>query len=211
MPAASAAGIRASKVSTRPGGLHGLMSLAQATRRTARVKKPSYLASGLLLLATAAGGVRAADLLSAETDPHSLQFAGATWTVTDVSQVVGVAQQDLGMGGMAHNISGYVSDSQRMVRVSFTVAAGDHRTPFDPAQLRAYEVGHQAPIQPTGGTLGAGVLAAHAQVDGSVTFVVSRDGGHLVLRAPGSPEQVDLTTVDTAAPGTTTDHHDHAH
>jgi hypothetical protein len=133
MPAASAAGIRASKVSTRPGGLHGLMSLAQATRRTARVKKPSYLASGLLLLATAAGGVRAADLLSAETDPHSLQFAGATWTVTDVSQVVGVAQQDLGMGGMAHNISGYVSDSQMMVRVSFTVAAGDHRTPFDPA------------------------------------------------------------------------------
>ncbi len=124
------------------------MSLAHATRPT-RLSRSSYFASGLLLLATVVGGVRATALLTADDDPQSLQFAGATWTVTDVAQVVGVAQRDL-MSGMGHNVGGYASDSQMMVRVSFLVSAGDQRAGFDPTQLRAYEVGKSKPILPTG-------------------------------------------------------------
>ena len=186
------------------------MSLAHATRPT-RLSRSSYLASGLLLLATIVGGVRATALLTAEDDPQSLSFAGATWTVTDVAQVVGVAQRDL-MSGMGHNIGGYVSDSQMMVRVSFLVSAGDHRAAFDPTQLRAYEVGKSAPIRPSGGSLGTGVLSPHAEVEGTVTFVVSRDGGHLVLRAPGASGDVDLATVDQAPASTSgNDHQHHEH
>ena len=185
------------------------MSLAHATRPT-RLSRSSYFASGLLLLATVAGGVRATALLTADDDSQSLRFAGATWTVTDVAQVVGVAQRDL-MSGMGHNIGGDVSDSQMMVRVSFLVSAGDHRAGFDPTQLRAYEVGKSTPILPTGGSLGTGVLSPHADVEGTVTFVVSRDGGHLILRAPGSSDDVDLTTVDQAPAGTGVDHEHHEH
>jgi hypothetical protein len=44
-----------------------------------------------------------------------------------------------------------------------------------------------------------------------VTFVVARDGGHLVLRAPGASGDVDLTTVDHAPPGAADDHEHHEH
>ncbi len=185
------------------------MSLAHATRPT-RLSRTSYLASGLLLLATLGGGVRAAALLAADDDPRSLQISGATWTVTDVEQVVGVAQRDL-MSGMGHNISGYVSDSQMMVRVSFLVSAGDQGARFDPARLWAHEVGKTTPIQPSGGSLGAGVLSPHAEVEGTVTFVVPRDGGHLVLDAHGSSGDVDLTTVDQAPAGAGAGHEHHEH
>jgi hypothetical protein len=183
------------------------MSLAHATRSTRR-NRTSYLASGLLLLATVVGGVRATALLTADESSESLTFAGATWTVTDVTQVVGVAQRDL-MSGMGHNISGYVSDSQMMVTVSFVVSAGDQRAGFDPTQLRAYEVGKKTPIPSNGGSLGTGVLSAHGQVEGTVTFVVPRDGEHLVLRAQGAPGDIDLTTVDQAPSGAGSDDHQH--
>ena len=48
-------------------------------------------------------------------------------------------------------------------------------------------MGKSTPILPAGGSLGAGVLSAHAEVEGTVTFVVPRDGGHLVLEAPARP------------------------
>ena len=186
------------------------MSLDHAARAT-RLSRSSYLASVLLLVATVVGGVRATALLTAENDPQSLEFAGATWTVTGVDEVVGVAQRDL-MSGMGHNISGYVSDSQMMVTVSFVVSAGDQRAGFDPTQLRAYEVGRKTPILPNGGSLGTGLLSPHGQVEGTVTFVVSRDGGHLVLRAQGASGDVDLTTVDQAPPGAgSDDHQQHGH
>ena len=209
MPAASAAGTGASKVSTRTEAFDGGMSQVHVSVRPMRLGRPAYFASGLLLLATVAGGVRATTLLSHHEDPRSLELAGATWTVTDVEQVVGVAQRDL-MSGMGHNIGGYVSDSQMMVRVSFVISAGDHRTSFNAGWLRAYEADKSQPLLPTGGSLGSGALSAHAEVEGTVTFVVPRDGGHLVLRAPGASGDVDLTTVDQAPPGATTEHH-HTH
>ena len=55
------------------------------------------------------------------------------------------------------------------------------------------------------------MLPPHADVEGTVTFVVSRDGGHLILRAPGSSNDVDLTTVDQAPAGTGADHEHHEH
>jgi hypothetical protein len=113
------------------------------------------------------------------------------------------------MSGMGHNIGGYVSDSQMMVRVSVVLSAGDHGTRFDAGWLRAYEDHGSKPILPTGGSLGSGTLSAHAHVEGTVTFVVPRDGGHLVLKATGAPGSVDLTTVDHAPAGTGHDDHQH--
>ena len=90
----------------------------------ARPSRPPYLASGLLLVATLLGGVRATSLMAhAGDDPRSLRIAGATWHVTDVEQVVGVAQRDL-MSGMGHNISGYVPDDEMLVKVSVVINAG---------------------------------------------------------------------------------------
>src|SRR5262245_66321394 len=91
--------------------------------------RQGYLAVGLLL-AVAVGGVRAVDLAaSAGDDGRTFDMAGASWQVVDVEQVVGVAQRDL-LSGMGHNIGGYVSDSQMMVRVAVAVSAGDPASRF---------------------------------------------------------------------------------
>jgi hypothetical protein len=180
------------------------MGLVHAYRPT----RQSYLAAGLLL-AVAAGGVRAVDLAAtAGDDARTFDMAGASWQVVDVEQVVGVAQRDL-MSGMGHNINGYVSDSQMMVRVAVVVSAGDHRTSFSAGWLKAYEDESRTPMLPSGGSLGAGFLAPHATVEGTVTFVVPRDGGHLVLKGRGSSHVIDLTTIAQAPPGVGDDDHDH--
>ena len=175
----------------------------------ARPSRPPYLASGLLLVATLLGGVRATSLMAhAGDDPGSLRIAGATWHVTDVEQVVGVAQRDL-MSGMGHNISGYVPDDEMLVKVSVVINAGDHPAAFSADWLRAYEAGSRTPLSPAGGSLGSGDLRAHATVEGSVTFVVARDGGHLVLQGKGSSQTLDLTTIDQAPPGSGAGGHHH--
>ena len=180
------------------------MRLVHAYRPT----RQRYLAAGLLV-AVSLGGVRAVDLAAtAGDDDQTFDIAGASWKVVDVEQVVGVAQRDL-MNGMGHNIGSYVSDSQMMVRVAVTVSAGDHRSSFSAGWLKAYEDGSKTPIQPAGGSLGAGLLAPHATVEGTVTFVVPRDGGHLVLKGRGSSHVIDLTTIAQAPPGVGHDDHDH--
>jgi hypothetical protein len=177
-----------------------------------RPSRQTYLAAGLLVAAVV-GGVRAADLASSlDNGSRSFEMAGASWRVTDVDEVVGVSKRDLmsGMGGMGHNIGGLVTDDQMMIKVSLAVTGGDHGTSFNAGWLRAYEAGSTTPILPTGGSLGSGALSAHAIVEGTVTFVVPRDGGHLVLRGRGTSHVVDLTTVDQAPHGAY-DHEHHSH
>jgi len=183
----------------------------RGTRLPSRPSRQTYLAAGLLVAALI-GGVRAADLASSLDDgSRSFELAGANWQITDVNEVVGVSNRDLmsGMGGMGKNINGLVTEDQMMVKVSLAVTGGDHGTTFSAGWLRAYEVGSKTPILPTGGSLGSGSLAAHATVEGSVTFVVPRDGGHLVLRGRGTTHVVDLTTVDQAPHSA--HEHDHSH
>jgi hypothetical protein len=161
----------------------------------------------LLVVATLAGGVRAFALAGAATqDPSTLQLDGATLRVTGVEQVVGIAAADL-MGGMAHNISGYVADDQMMLSVSVEISAGEQPAAYDARNILARAVGARAHLLPAGGSLGSGFLSAHGRVEGTVAYVVPRDGSHLVLSVRGSPRSIDLAAVDQVAPGS--GGHDH--
>jgi len=172
----------------------------------ARTKAPTrsaalVLALCLLVVATLVGGVRAVALAGAASDDAStLQLDGASLRVTSVDEVVGIAAADL-MGGMAHNISGMVTDDQMMLDVSVRVTAGDAPATYDVRQIVARAAGSRATIVAAGGSLGSGFLSAHGRVEGSVTFVVPRNGAHLVLSVRGSPRSIDLAAVDQVAPG----------
>lgn len=163
--------------------------------------RASMLAACVLVLVTAVGGVRALGLArAASQDPATLQLDGTTLRVTGVEEVVGIAAADL-MGGMAHNISGYVADDQMMLSVSVQVTAGEEPSTYEAGKILAQVVGAHAHLAPAGGTLGSGYLSAHGRVEGTVAFVVPRDGAHLVLSVRGSPRSIDLATVDQVAPG----------
>jgi hypothetical protein len=56
-------------------------------------------------------------------------------------------------------------------------------------------------LVPAGGTLGSGVLSAHGRVEGTVAFVVPRDGSRLRLRVRGSSQSIPLADVDQVAHG----------
>lgn len=159
------------------------------------------IAVSLLVVATAVGGVRAFALAGASAeDPSTLQLDGATLRVTGVEKVVGIAAADL-MGGMAHNISGYVGDDQMMLSVSVQISAGAQPAAYDARSILARAVGARAHLLPAGGSLGSGFLSAHGRVEGTVAYVVPRDGSHLVLSVRGSPRSIDLAAVDQVAPG----------
>ena len=172
------------------------------TRRRKQVRaRTRALAVLLLVVATAFGGVRAFALANAAgKDPSTLQLDGATLRVTAVEEVVGIAAADL-MGGMAHNISGYVAEDQMMLNVSVEITAGAQPSAYDARSLVARAVVARTHLLPTGGSLGSGLLSARGRVDGTVTFVVPRDGAHLVLSIRGSPHSIDLASVDQVAPG----------
>lgn len=167
------------------------------------------LALVLLVAAMVAGGVRAVALAhGSPDDPLTLPMDGAAVQVTGVEEVTGVAAKDL-MSGMGHNISGYVSQDQMMISVALRLRAGGDGATYDVRRLVAHASGNKATLHPAGGSLGSGVLSAHAQVEGSVTFVVPRNGAHLVLGVRGSPRTVDLASVDTAAPAAPDGHSHH--
>lgn len=174
---------------------------------TTRPARAPVLAACLLVVMTVAGGARALTLArAASLDPSTLQLDGVTLRVTGVDEVVGVAASDL-MGGMAHNISGYVPDDEMMLSVSVEVTAGDHDAAYQARSVVVHAVGARADLVPAGGTLGSGFLSAHGRVDGTVAFVVPRDGSHLTLGVRGSPRSIDLADVDQVAPGHGGHHH----
>ncbi|RNM12669.1 hypothetical protein [Nocardioides pocheonensis] len=186
--------------------MDGARSRTRARRGQVRRHRRA-LATGLLLLATALGGVRAFALAEAAgQDPATLQIDGATLRVTGVEQVVGTAAADL-MGGMAHNISGYVPQDEMMLSVSVEITAGAQPSTYEARRIVARAVGARTPLMAAGGSLGSGFLDAHGRVVGTVTFVVPRNGSHLVLSVRGSPRSIDLAAVDQVAPG----HEGHDH
>lgn len=174
--------------------------------RQAPVRRAALvLATFLLAVAACLGGVRAVALATTKpADPAALDLGAARLHVSGVEEVVGVAASDL-MGGMAHNISGMVSDDQMMVLVSVSVTAGDAPASYDAKVLAARALGSSVELHPVGGTLGSGRLSPHARIEGSVAFVVPRNGAHLVLGVRGSHRTIDLAVVDRAVPS----HHEH--
>jgi len=174
------------------------------SRRPARA---TAVATCVLVLVTGAGGARAVALArTASLDPSTLRLDGLTVHVVGVDEVVGVAAADL-MGGMAHNISGYVPEDEMMLSVSVELTAGDEPTTYRASRIVARALGASADLSPAGGTLGSGFLSAHGRVDGTVAFVVPRDGSHLSLRVRGSSRSIPLADVDHVAPG----HDGHEH
>lgn len=148
-----------------------------------------------VLIGTALGGWRAASMAATtKPDPTTLVVNGVSYTVAHVEQVKGLSSSEL--GGMAHGIQSLVSDDKAMVKVSLVVSAGDSPTPYDAGVLRAFATGSSAGVLPAGGTLAPGQLSAHARIEGSLSFVVPRNGAHLALRAPDSSREVSLLTVD---------------
>jgi hypothetical protein len=161
-------------------------------------------AVGLCLLlgaATLLGGLRVAALLGTPDGPLTVSGGDARFTVTHVEQVAGLTDSDL--DGMSHGVQSLVPDGQALIRVDLTVTAGDSETAYDATRLEAVAVGAAGGIVPVAGSLPLrGRLAAHASLEGSLSYVVPRNGSRLVLQA-GSRE-IPLGSVDEA---TATGHH----
>lgn len=156
-----------------------------------------------VLVATAIGGWRAASLAAVKPDPSTLVVNGVSYLVTHAEQVKGLSDSDL--GGMSHGVQSLVSDDKALVTVTLVVTAGDSPSSYDASVLRAFATGSSDAIPPVGGTLAPGQLTAHARIEGSLSFVVARNGAHLALRAPGDSREVPLLRVDDA-PATATEH-----
>jgi len=146
----------------------------------------SFLA-GVVLIAVWAGGS-----LAQRPGPHSLRVGNAVYTVTHVEPVTGLTDADL--SGMSHGIQGLVSKNGTLIRVSLTVSAGEKAASFDPTVLQVYGADGVG-VAPLGGSLGGGRLRAHGRIDGSLSYVVSRNGGRLQLRAGASGPSLPLLRV----------------
>lgn len=166
-----------------------------AAVRPARGAARTALLLVLLLAGSAIGGWRALSTLGEHPGSATLLVGGVSYTVTHVEQVQGLADADL--GGMSHGIQSLVAGDQALLVVSLVVSAGDSASSFDPAALRAVARGSTLP--PAGGTLAAGRLRRHGHVEGSVSFVVPRNGSTLALHAPGGSADVPLLQVGVAA------------
>lgn len=153
----------------------------------------------MVLVGTALGGWRAASMAAAKPDPSTLVVNGVSYMVTHAEQVKGLSDSDL--GGMSHGIQSLVSDDKALVNVTLVVTAGDSPSSYDASVLRAFGTGSSVAVPPVGGTLAPGQLTAHARIEGSLSFVVPRNGAQLALRAPSDSREVPLLQVDDAPAG----------
>lgn len=157
-----------------------------------------------VLIGIGLGGWRTTSMAAAKPDPSTLVVNGVSYTVAHVEQVKGLSSSEL--GGMAHGIQSLVSDDKAMVKVTLVVSAGDSPIQYDASVLQAFSTGSSAGVLPAGGTLAPGRLSAHARIEGSLSFVVPRNGAQISLRAPDSSREilllvVDKVTVDKAPAG----------
>jgi len=159
----------------------------------------------VLVLAVAAGGWQIVVQAAARHHTLTLHSAGATYTITHVEQVTGLTDADL--GGMSHGIQGLVGVNKMLIRVSLVVAAGDVATTYDPQLLTAVSSHSPAVIHPAGGSLTGGRLRAHSRIEGSLSYVVPRDGARITLRIGNQSTTVPLVQTDDAPPGV--DVHNH--
>jgi len=158
-----------------------------------------------VLLGTALGGWRAVSMAATQPDPSTLVVNSVSYHVTHVEQVKGLSDSDL--GGMSHGVQSLVSDDKALITVTLVVTAGDTPSSYDASVLQAFATGSSVAVPPVGGTLAPGRLSAHAHIEGSLSFVVPRNGAQIALRAPNDDREVPLLQVDNAPVGSA----DHAH
>jgi hypothetical protein len=152
----------------------------------------------VVVVAMLLGGWRVATAFALASSPSSLVVGDVSYTVVQTDQVTGLTQADL--AGMNHGIQSLVTSDKALISVSVLVSADDSAARYDPADLRVYADGAATGIEPVGGTLLAGSLLAHGNIEGAVSFVVPRDGARLVLRAEGGSHEVPLLQLDLAGP-----------
>jgi hypothetical protein len=150
------------------------------------------------------GAWRVTALVAPPPVPMTVEVGSVSYSVTHVEQVTGLTDADL--GGMAHGVQSLVSNDKALVRVVVTVAAGDKDTDYDATVLTAGPAGAAHGIAPVAGSLPLhGRLSAHARLEGSLSYIVPRDGAHLVLRPGIDAAPIPLLDVDAA--DSTVDHH----
>lgn len=170
-----------------------------ATARPSSAVWRAVLPTIVCVLAVAAGGWQIAVQAAARHHTLTLRSAGVTYTITHVEQVTGLTDADL--GGMSHGIQGLVGVDKMLILVSLTVSAGDSATTYDPQTLTAVSTRSPAVIPPVGGSLTGGPLRAHSHIDGSLSYVVPRDGARITLRIGNSLKTVPLVQTDDAPAG----------
>lgn len=172
-----------------------MTSYAPAPRRSLRAA-----ALVVVLLACAALGcwriaATVAEARAAQPDPTAITVGGVSFHITHVEQVRGLADADL--GGMAHGVQSLVTDDKALINVSLVVRAGSSAAAYDAGTLRAVSLpAPGAVFAPVGGTLSPGRLRAHAGIEGSLSFVVPRNGARLALRDPAGAHLLPLLLVD---------------
>jgi hypothetical protein len=164
-------------------------------RAVSHAWSPGMVIGALLLVAVSiVAGWSALSSAAARPGAHSLRVGGATYTVTHVEQVAGLSEADL--AGMSHGIQGLVGVDQTLIRVSVTVSTGGSAATYDPRTLEVFSLPSDAALAPLGGSLSGGRLRAHSRIDGSLSYVVPRNGARLVLRVVGGAGQVPLLKAD---------------
>ncbi len=158
-----------------------------------------------VLACTALGAWRVVSMAATKPGPSTLVVGGVSFTVTHAEQVKGLS--DAALGGMSHGIQSLVTDDKALVTVNLVVTAGDSPASYDESVLRAFVKGSSRAVLPVGGTLAPGRLRAGARIEGSVSFVLPRNGAQIALRAPGDSHEVPLLQVDTAPAGAGQHHH----
>ena len=166
---------------------------------TSGIRRPQVLLTVLLAVLTGVGGWHVALRAATQLAGPTLQVGAATYEVTHVERVTGLAEADL--GGMAHGVQGMVRDDQTLVRVSVIVSAGSRGASYDPQVLRLHSSSSAAELVAVGGSLLPGRLLPHGHVEGSLSYVVARDGAQLTLHATGSRTQLPLLRTDRAPRG----------
>jgi len=164
--------------------------------------RPSYYRLFLLvavLAAAALGGWRIFTISQPVADPAVLRVGAVSYSVSHVEQVAGLSEEDL--SGMSHGIQGLVTDDKALIRLNMVVRSGSSSVIYDPSVLRITDDKGGPAIAPAGGSLSQGGLGAHAQIEGSLAFIVPRAGQHYALHAPHDSHAIDLISVDRAPGG----------
>jgi hypothetical protein len=94
-----------------------------------------------------------------------------------------------------------------LIRISMVVRSGSASRTYDPSALTIVDAADRTSIAPAGGSLSQGGLGAHAQIEGSLAFIVPRNGHHYSLHGPHNGNAIDLLSVDRAPAGAGTHEH----
>jgi hypothetical protein len=201
------------------------MTMAPSLKTAALPSRAMPLLVAVTVLLAAAGAlltVRGAPVTAAPagtaTDLSSPLRLGQTATLSTGSTVAVTGIQDpsgptaADMSGMNHGIQGLVAANQKMVNLTlrFTAPAGKHAVTYSPANVTLDLGRGRAPLHPVSGSLAAGQVTPGGSVEGSLGFVVPRDGSRLLLSIAmgrSSTVRYDLGTVDVAPAGTDTHQH----